>query len=134
MTNTTSRFDGAVHDEANADIGSNRDGERVVRLDLMYSRGTAPSSTTMIVTLDAGVALRNQLDGLFDAAGVDDGDEVNETDAEATPPKLADQELLEAATATLRLWNKHGMGDDDAESEPVHQALVNAIAKAKGLL
>ncbi len=132
MTSTTSRFDGAVHDEASADIGSNRDGERVVRLDLMYSRGTAPSSTTMIVTLDAAIALRNQLDGLFDAAGVDDGGGVVDAERPTTPP--ADQELLEAAAATLRLWNKHGLGDDDAESEPVHQALVNAIAKAKGLL
>jgi rubredoxin len=77
-----SRFDGAVHDEANADIGSNRDGERVVRLDLTYSRGTAPSGTTMILTLDAAIALRNHLDGLFAAAGVDDsGGLVDEDDA-----------------------------------------------------
>lgn len=82
MTNTTSRFDGAVHDEANADIGSNRQDERVVRLDLTYTRGTAPSSTTMILTLDAAIALRNQLDGLFDAAGVDDSSGlVDEDDA-----------------------------------------------------
>ena len=168
MTNTTSRFDGAVHDEANADIGSNRQDERVVRLDLTYTRGTAPSSTTMILTLDAAIALRNQLDGLFNAAGVDDSsglvDEDDacprcgerdqdslvwqddatihctncgtryDPDAKRTPPKPVDQELLEAAAATLALWNKHGLGDDDAESEPVHQALVNAIAKAKGLI
>jgi len=82
MTNTASRFDGAVHDEANADIGSNRQDERVVRLDLMYTRGTAPNSTTMILTLDAAIALRNQLDGLFAAAGVDDsGGLVEEDDA-----------------------------------------------------
>ncbi len=66
------RFDGAVHDEASADIGSNRQCERVVRIDLTYTRGTTPSSTTMILTLDVAIALRNQLDGLFDAAGVDD--------------------------------------------------------------
>jgi len=168
MTNTTSRFDGAVHDEASADIGSNRQGERVVRLDLTYTRGTAPSSTTMILTLDAAITLRNQLDGLFDAAGVDDSgglvdgsdacpccgerdqdslvwqDDATihctncgtryDPDAKGTPPAPANQDLLEAAAATLRLWNKHGLGDDDAESEPVHQALVNAIAKAKGLV
>ncbi len=168
MTNTTSRFDGAVHDEASADVGSNRQDERVVRLDLTYTRGTAPSSTTMILTLDAAIALRNQLDGLFDAAGVDDsGGSVDEDDAcprcgerdqnslvwqddatihctncgtrydpdaKSALPNSVDQELLEAAAATLRLWNKHGLGDDDAESEPVHQALVNAVAKAKGLI
>ena len=77
-----SRFDGAVHDEASADIGSNRDGGRVVRMGLMYTRGTAPSETTMILKLDAAIALRNQLDGLFAAAGVDDsGGLVDEDDA-----------------------------------------------------
>lgn len=73
MTNATGRFDGAVHDDTSAEIG----------------------------TAEA----RRAIAALFDAA-----------------------------VATLRLWDKYGLGDDDAESEPVHQALVNAIAKAKGLI
>jgi hypothetical protein len=75
MESTTIRFDGAVHHEVNADIGTNRHGERVVRLDLTYTQATPPSQTTTIITLDAAIALRNQLDGLFDAAGIDDGDD-----------------------------------------------------------
>ena len=40
-------------------------------------------------------------------------------------------DLLEAAKATLSLWNKYGLGDDDNESEPVYMALKKAIAKAE---
>ena len=40
--------------------------------------------------------------------------------------------LLAAAEDTLALWKKHGLGDHDAESEPVYLALQSAIAKAKG--
>jgi hypothetical protein len=71
-TNQTDRFDGCVHEGVNADIGTNRDGERVVRLDLHYIRGTAPTTSTMILGLEAAIALRNFLDGLFDAAGIED--------------------------------------------------------------
>jgi len=67
------RFRGCVHEGANADIGHNPDGTRVVRIDLTYARGPAPMTNTLILTVDAAVALRNQLDGLFAAAGVDDG-------------------------------------------------------------
>ncbi len=169
MTSTTQRFMGAVHEEVNADVGHNAAGERVVRIDLTYQRGTAPTETTVILTRDAAITLRNLLDGLFAAAGVDDRGELvgeeyacprcserhmdslvwqdDETtihctncgtrydpSAKATPPQPADQDLLEAATATLRLWNKYGLGPDEEESEPVHQALVNAIAKARRLL
>jgi hypothetical protein len=71
-TNEPARFDGCVHEGVNADIGTNRDGERVVRLDLHYIRGTAPTTSTMILGLEAAIALRNFLDGLFDAAGVEE--------------------------------------------------------------
>lgn len=40
--------------------------------------------------------------------------------------------LLAVAEDTLALWKKHGLGDDDAESEPVYRALQNAIARGKG--
>lgn len=60
------RFAGAVYDDANADIGTNRSGERVVRLDLPYTRGTAPSTATMILTVATAIALWSQLDGLLD--------------------------------------------------------------------
>lgn len=52
--------------------------------------------------------------------------------ANLTGGSAPDAELLEAATATLQLWNKYGLGDNDAESEPVHQALANAVARANG--
>lgn len=35
--------------------------------------------------------------------------------------------LYAAANATLNLWNKYGLGDDDAESEPVWSALCRAL-------
>ncbi|MGD8453643.1 MAG: hypothetical protein PVJ57_17660 [Phycisphaerae bacterium] len=69
MTDDITRFDGAVYDETNADAGTNRAGERVVRLDLTYTRGTAPNQTTMILTRETAIALRNQLDGVLDADG-----------------------------------------------------------------
>ena len=81
MSNDPTQFDGAVHDEANVDIGNNRAGERVVRLDLTYTRGTAPSRTTTILTVDGAIALRNHLDGLFAAAGIDDGGSIDGADA-----------------------------------------------------
>jgi hypothetical protein len=43
-----------------------------------------------------------------------------------TPPAPA-PDLLAAATATLALWEKHGLGDSDDESEPVYYALVKAV-------
>ena len=36
-------------------------------------------------------------------------------------------DLLEAAQATLRLWNKYGLGDEDKEREPVNYKLQKAI-------
>ncbi len=93
-------FDGAVNDEVNADIGANRQGERVVRLDLTYTRGTAPVGTTMILTVDAAIALRNHLDGLFAASGIEDGDEdaddglVDEADACPNCANRVEDELV----------------------------------------
>jgi len=40
------------------------------------------------------------------------------------------QDLFSAAKATLALWDKHGLGDDDAESEPAHNALAEALRDA----
>jgi len=76
MTNsTTSRFEGAVYGEANVDIGTNRRGERVVRIDLTYDRGTRDQVYTFMLSLPAAIALRNFLDGAFDAAGLEDGND-----------------------------------------------------------
>jgi len=75
MTNTTSRFEGAVYDVAHVDIGTNRQGERVVRIDLTYDRGTRDQIYTFLLTLPAAIALRNFLDGAFDAAGLEDGND-----------------------------------------------------------
>ena len=44
----------------------------------------------------------------------------------------ASPQLLRAAELTLALWNKHGLGDDDQESEPVYRLLRSAVAEAKG--
>jgi len=74
------RFRGCVHEEANADIGHNSAGERVVRIGLTYTRGTAPTSTTLVLALDTAITLRNRLDGLFAAAGIDDGDDDEDVD------------------------------------------------------
>jgi hypothetical protein len=118
MTSTTSRFDGAVHDEANADIGSNRQDERVVRLDLTYTRGTAPSSTTMILTLDAAIALRNQLDGLFDAAGIDDRSGL--VDAGDACPRCGERDqdsLVWQDDATIHCTNCGTRYDPDARQD-----------------
>jgi hypothetical protein len=118
MTGTTSRFDGAIHDEANADIGNNRQGERVVRLDLTYTRGTAPSSTTMILTLDAAIALRNQLDGLFDAAGVDDSSGLVEEDDACPRCGERDQDsLVWQDDATIHCTNCGTRYDPDARQD-----------------
>ncbi|MCK6466345.1 MAG: hypothetical protein L6Q93_16070 [Phycisphaerae bacterium] len=74
MTDRMQRFDGAVYEEANADIGRNRKGQDVVRLDLIYDpKGTQRVQYTLVLALDAAIALRNHLDGLFAAAGIDDG-------------------------------------------------------------
>jgi len=77
------RFAGAVYDDANADIGTNAAGERVVRIDLTYGRGPGAVEYTLIVALDAAIALRNHLDAAFAAAGVDDdpGADVDPEDA-----------------------------------------------------
>ena len=40
-------------------------------------------------------------------------------------------DLLAACKAVEALWGKHGLGDDDAESEPVWNMLRRAIAKAE---
>lgn len=40
-------------------------------------------------------------------------------------------ELLAALEATLALWREHGLGDGDDESEPVWNAALAAVAKAK---
>ena len=74
-TKVTSRFDGAVHDEALVDAGANRQGEEVARIDLTYTRGPAKSSTTMILTLDAATTLRDELNRLLD-----DGDTADAAD------------------------------------------------------
>ncbi|GJQ27821.1 MAG: hypothetical protein HBSAPP02_28530 [Phycisphaerae bacterium] len=41
-------------------------------------------------------------------------------------------DLFAACQAVEALWRKHGLGDDDAESEPVWNQLRRAIAKAEG--
>jgi hypothetical protein len=56
---------------------------------------------------------------------------VAEQDANAALIAAA-PELLAALKATKALWDKHGLGDDDAESEPVYYQLCAALAKAKG--
>jgi hypothetical protein len=67
----TERFRGAVHDETSADIGHNPAGQRVVRLEVVDTRGPNPTSTVLILTDGAAIALRNQLDGLFANARAD---------------------------------------------------------------
>jgi hypothetical protein len=42
--------------------------------------------------------------------------------------------LLTAAKATLALWDTHGLGDDDEESEPVYTTLAQAIEGAEEVL
>jgi len=67
-TNTDAReFDGAIHDQADARAGANRTGERVFRIDLTYTRGTAASQTTLILTQAAAAALRQALDAYLPA-------------------------------------------------------------------
>ncbi len=75
MTNATCRFDGAVHDQASADIGTNRANVPVVRIDLTYMRCTHPSQTTTILTLDAARALRDALDACL--CNTADGDDID---------------------------------------------------------
>ncbi|MCK6458138.1 MAG: hypothetical protein L6Q92_16610 [Phycisphaerae bacterium] len=41
-------------------------------------------------------------------------------------------DLFTACKAVEALWRKHGLGDDDAESEPVWNLLRRAISKAEG--
>lgn len=93
------RLDGAVHDQAHADLGRNRSGERVVRLDLQYTRGTAPCTTTMILTQDAAIALRNQLDGLLDPV----------------------QSRRDLARRLVQKWRRHGRLNP-ASSKPLARA------------
>jgi hypothetical protein len=166
-----SEFQGVVHDEVRADLGLNDANEQVVRLDLSYTRcGPRPFKTRVILSVDAAIAIRNQLDEQLAAGRIEivDCDELVDradrcpncgnrrieflTPIDSAVPGEAEcgrcgqvyrienavrrgrdghRELLQAAQATLRLWNKYGLGDDDAESEPVHQALVSAIANAK---
>ncbi|MEW6199783.1 MAG: hypothetical protein AB1601_14110 [Planctomycetota bacterium] len=77
------RFMGAVYHDANADIGTNPEGERVVRIDLTAGRGIQSYDRTVILTVDTAIALRNHLDAAFAAAGVDDdpGADVDPEDA-----------------------------------------------------
>jgi len=76
-TNTDAReFDGAIHDQADARAGANRGGERVFRIDVTYTRGTAASQTTLILTQAAAAALRDALDAYLpepDGIGADRG-------------------------------------------------------------
>ena len=39
-------------------------------------------------------------------------------------------ELLDAAVRTLELWDKHGLGDDENESQPIYTDLKWAIKTA----
>ena len=80
MTNETTnsetrRFSGAVHGDANADIGTNDAGDRVVRIDLTYDRAPHTVTSTTILSLDAAITLRNHLDGVIAATGTDDDDD-----------------------------------------------------------
>ncbi|GIK15671.1 MAG: hypothetical protein BroJett003_06350 [Planctomycetota bacterium] len=67
---TTQRIDlefmGAVHDAATAKAGTNRDGEAVVKVGLLYTRGTAPSETVLILSAAAARQLRVQLSAALD--------------------------------------------------------------------
>jgi len=41
------------------------------------------------------------------------------------------ENLLRASQATMALWNEHGLGDDENESEPVYNQLRCAISDAR---
>ena len=41
------------------------------------------------------------------------------------------EDLVEAARAALDLWNRHGLGDDENESEPVYAQLNLALVNAE---
>jgi len=85
-------------------------------------------------------ATRDDLQGYYAIRG-EDGTLVFETGGNTLHTKnrdanalliAASPDLLEAAEAALKLWDKHGLGDDDDESAPVYSQLRAAIAKAKG--
>ena len=67
---TTQRIDlefmGAVHDEATAKAGTNRDGEAVVKIGLLYTRGIGPSESVLILSETAARQLRAQLGAALD--------------------------------------------------------------------
>jgi len=44
---------------------------------------------------------------------------------------MIDNELLKAARAALDLWGKHGLGDNESESEPVYTRLKKAVERAE---
>jgi len=47
--------------------------------------------------------------------------------------RAAFEKLLEAASETMSLWIKHGLGDDEDESGPVYLKLERAILDARKL-
>lgn len=107
-------------------VVSTLDGEagRVVE-PATYSRN-GKKATSYVVLTDDGKEV-------WDAADIimPDADAKN---AAILNPRVmaAAADLFTACQAVEALWRKHGLGDDDAESEPVWNLLRRAIAKAEG--
>jgi len=90
--------------------------ERMLMKDLATTKSSADFHETAVW------CVKDALEAAY-AAGMEAG-------AKRRTGQRADQALLSAANATLALWDKHGLGDDDAESEPVHNALAKALRHA----
>lgn len=76
------RFKGPVHDHASADVGDNDEGERVVRVELHYTRGVTPVTAVALLSIDAACALRNLIDGFLLAGSCDPQAEIVHTSME----------------------------------------------------
>lgn len=114
---------GCVHEEVNVDIGTNNAGERVVAVDFVYRRATHPVATTMILSTDAAITLRNLLDATLAAAGIDDGD-----DDEPTGLAAADSyDLLRFAKAYASLGDAVTAQIDDLLAGRYDDVNGNAI-------
>jgi len=103
-------------------VVSTLDGEagRVVE-PATYSRN-GKKATAYVVLTDDGKEVWDAADIIMpDADAVD-----------AVRVKDAAADLFAACKAVEALWRKHGLGDDDDESEPVWNLLRRAIAKAEG--
>ncbi len=103
-------------------VVSTLDGEagRVVE-PATYSRN-GKKATSYVVLTDDGKEVWDVADIILPDADAADSARV----------KDAAGDLFAACKAVEALWRKHGLGDDDAESEPVWNLLRRAIAKAEG--